>query len=81
MVVGITLFVLLQTVRSPYSTLSGMISNLLNTLSLIDLLLAFLVMITILTIGQAVVSYEIFTGKTLPRRGILGEWRKMIDQA
>ena len=78
MVVGITLFVLLQTVRSPYSTLSGMISNLLNTLSLIDLLLAFLVMITILTIGQAVVSYEIFTGKTLPRRGILGEWRKMI---
>ena len=29
-------------------------------------------------VGQAVVSYEIFTGKTLPRRGLVRQWQRAI---
>jgi signal transduction histidine kinase len=40
-----------------------------------DLLIGALVALAILLLGQAIVSYEIFTGKTLPRRGLLRHWR------
>jgi signal transduction histidine kinase len=40
-----------------------------------DLLIGALVAIAILLLGQAVVSYEVFTGKALPRRGLLRHWR------
>jgi signal transduction histidine kinase len=76
--VGATLFYLLQTVRSPDFNFPDLITNLTHPLSLIDLFLEFLVTAAILTIGQAAATYEIFTGKILPRRGILGEWRKVI---
>jgi len=65
-------------VRSPDFNLPYLITNLTHPLSLIDLFLSFLVTAAILTIGQAAASYEIFTGKVLPRRGILGEWRNVI---
>ena len=35
-------------------------------------------MVSILLLGQAIVSYEIFTGKTLPRRGFLHLWRNTV---
>ena len=35
-------------------------------------------MVAILLLGQAIVSYEIFTGKTLPRRGFLHLWRNTV---
>jgi signal transduction histidine kinase len=47
-------------------------------LSVVDLLLAALLMASILLLGQAIVSYEIFTGKTLPRRGFLHLWRNTV---
>jgi signal transduction histidine kinase len=40
-----------------------------------DLLIGALVAVAILLLGQAIVSYEIFTGKALPRRGLLRHWR------
>ncbi|MDQ3816019.1 MAG: hypothetical protein M3347_19090 [Armatimonadota bacterium] len=37
-----------------------------------------LIAISIVLLGKAVVSYEIFTGKTLPRRGFLRQWRYIV---
>lgn len=40
-----------------------------------DLALSALLAITVLLLGRAIVSYEIFTGKVLPRKGLLRHWR------
>lgn len=44
----------------------------------VDLLLASLLAVAIVLLGQAIVTYEIFTGKTLPRRGFFRHWRNAI---
>lgn len=49
-----------------------------TALSILDLFLAALLMGATLLLGQAIVSYEIFTGKTLPRRGFVRQWRSAI---
>jgi signal transduction histidine kinase len=43
-----------------------------------DLSLAGLISLAIIMLGQAVVSYEVFTGKALPRRGFFRHWRNTI---
>ncbi len=43
-----------------------------------DLTISALIGIAIVMIGQAVVSYEIFTGKVLPRRGLLRYWHRAL---
>jgi len=48
------------------------------TLAWFDLVLAALLSVTILLLGQAIVSYEVFTGKALPRRGFLHQWRNIV---
>ena len=40
-----------------------------------DLILSGLIAVVIMLIGQAVVAYEIFTGKALPRGGLARYWR------
>jgi signal transduction histidine kinase len=50
----------------------------LNVLGGFDIALASLICLAIVLIGQAIVAYEIFTGKTLPRRGLLRYWRNAI---
>ena len=44
----------------------------------LDLLISGLIGLAILFVGQAVVSYEIFTGKILPRRGLQRQWQRVI---
>jgi len=48
--------------------------TLLEVISIFDLAVDLLIAITILSIGQAIVSYEIFTGKILPRQGLKRYW-------
>lgn len=43
-----------------------------------DLLVAALVSAAVLLVGQAIVSYEVFTGKALPRGGFFKQWRTAI---
>jgi signal transduction histidine kinase len=43
-----------------------------------DLLTSVLVASAVTLLGQAIVSYEIFTGKTLPRRGLVRQWRSAL---
>jgi len=39
-----------------------------------DLLISLLIAVSVTLTGQAIVSYEVFTGRTLPRRGLLRYW-------
>jgi signal transduction histidine kinase len=43
-----------------------------------DLLVSVLIVVAVLFLGQAIVAYEIFTGKTLPRRGLRRQWYSAI---
>ena len=44
----------------------------------VDLFVSTLIGFAIVMLGQAIVSYEIFTGKTLPRRGLSRHWRNAV---
>jgi signal transduction histidine kinase len=44
----------------------------------IDLIISSLIAVANVLLGQAVVSYEVFTGKTLPRRGLWRHWRRVV---
>lgn len=46
-----------------------------------DLAIAFLVALAALALGQAIVSYELFTGRTLPRRGLARFWQRVVAVA
>jgi signal transduction histidine kinase len=43
-----------------------------------DLLTSALIAAAAVLLGQAIVAYEIFTGKTLPRRGFVRQWRVAV---
>lgn len=49
-----------------------------NTIAGLDLIIASLIGLAVLLLGQAVVSYEVFTGKTLPRRGLVRNWHWIV---
>jgi len=65
------------------SILKGVQENLYNpaitrTIIWFDLTIASTIGLTIILLGQAIVSYEVFTGKTLPRRGLARYWRRVL---
>jgi signal transduction histidine kinase len=43
-----------------------------------DLLIETLIAAAVLLVGQGIVSYEVFTGKALPRRGFFRHWRSAV---
>jgi len=49
-----------------------------NTIACFDLMIAGLIAISVVLMGQAVIFYEIFTGKSLPRRGLSRYWRRAV---
>ena len=57
---------------------TGIYTPLLFTVAWFDLTIAALISVVMLTLGQAIVSYEVFTGKTLPRRGLWRYWRNAV---
>ncbi len=46
------------------------------TIAILDLLISSIIAVVIVLVGRAVVSYEVFTGKTLPRGGLKRQWRQ-----
>lgn len=50
----------------------------LRRLAWFDLAISGLIGTAVLMLGQAVVAYEVFTGKTLPRRGLARHWQGAI---
>jgi signal transduction histidine kinase len=77
LLVGLVIVWLLHVSRSAPS-IAHMIVEIAMPLAVLDLILAAFVMVAILLLGQAIVSYEIFTGKTLPRRGFQHLWRNTV---
>ncbi|MGQ9680997.1 MAG: hypothetical protein ACUVX9_00510, partial [Anaerolineae bacterium] len=71
-------WVLLST---PRSFDAGSLQRLADTVAWFDLAIDSLLSAGILFLGQAVVSYEIFTGKALPRRGLRRHWRVVMALA
>jgi signal transduction histidine kinase len=53
-------------------------AGMIGTVAWLDLAISSLIAVAIVLLGQAVVSYEIFTGKALPRRGLLWQWRNAV---
>jgi signal transduction histidine kinase len=49
-----------------------------TTILWFDLVIDFLISVAVLLVGQAVVSYEVFTGKALPRQGLSRHWRNAV---
>ena len=43
-----------------------------------DLVISLLIGAAVVALGQAVVAYEIFTGKSLPRRGLRRQWQQVL---
>lgn len=56
----------------------GRIEQVRAMLAWFDLMVGALIGIAVVLIGKATVSYEIFTGKTLPRRGFFRQWRRAV---
>ncbi len=54
------------------------LTRMAGTVACFDLSIDVVLSAAILFLGQAVVSYEIFTGKALPRRGLRRQWRGVI---
>ncbi|MBK7896227.1 MAG: hypothetical protein IPJ90_15405 [Anaerolineaceae bacterium] len=51
------------------------------TIAILDLLISSIIAVVIVLLGRAVVSYEVFTGKTLPRGGLKRQWRQAVQLA
>jgi signal transduction histidine kinase len=49
-----------------------------QAVGLFDLVIASLVALAVISLGQGIVSHEVFTGKTLPRRGFFRHWRSAV---
>ncbi len=58
--------------------IGGSAWRLLVALMGFDLLISGLIAVAIVLIGRAIVSYEIFTGKALPRGGLFSYWRRSL---
>jgi signal transduction histidine kinase len=49
-----------------------------ETIGIFDLLLSILIATAIVLLGQAIMAYEVFTGRVLPRRELNRQWRTVI---
>lgn len=54
------------------------VATISNTVALWDLVIALLILGAVYLVGQAIVAYEIFTGKTLPRGELRRHWMNAI---
>ncbi len=70
---GAILYWLVMVMQRMHS-LPNLLKNYSYTLSWLDILISGMIFIASLLIGQAVVTYEVFTGNILPRRGLLKHW-------
>ena len=53
----------------------------LDVIGWFDLILAGIIAVVVLLLGQAMTAYELFTGKALPRQGLARQWRWAISLA
>lgn len=74
--------VLVWIVREVFeSRLTNVVNTMIALTDALDLVVTTLIAVAVVLMGKAIVSYEIFTGKTLPRRGFLRQWRNIVTLA
>jgi signal transduction histidine kinase len=56
----------------------GLYTDMALTIAWFDLIIATLIAVAIISLGRAIVSYEVFTGQTLPRYGFFRHWRSAV---
>lgn len=66
------------TLNARQRTLANLLNDMALTVGWFDLIIASLIASATIMIGRAVVSYEVFTGKTLPRGGFRRYWRSAV---
>lgn len=59
-------------------TFSGVYLAEIDRIARVDVVAMALITLVVLCLGQAMVSYEVFTGKSLPRRGLARHWQRVI---
>lgn len=57
---------------------SGYVADMSLTIGWFDLVIDLLIALAVILMGRAIVSYEVFTGKILPRRGFFRHWRSAV---
>jgi signal transduction histidine kinase len=76
---SVSLLVTYFITRIVAAAVEGTLSSIsIPSIGLFDLTLSGLIAVAEILLGQAVVSYEVFTGKTLPRRGFFRHWRNIL---
>lgn len=75
LVVGTLLWIVLD---SQLGEISSLFNSMLLVVNILDFIITLLIAVAIILLGKAIVSYEIFTSKTLPRSGFLRQWRSVV---
>jgi signal transduction histidine kinase len=57
---------------------SGLYDNMTTGVAWFDLAISGLIALAVLLLGQAIVRYEVFTGKTLPQQRFMRHWRNVV---
>ncbi len=73
LLVAAAMFWVIRNARMPFDY-----RGISTTIAWFDLTIQLLIAISVVLMGQAVTNYEIFTGKSLPRRGLASDWRRAI---
>jgi signal transduction histidine kinase len=79
--VGVALALLAFGYLSLSTSLYGLYSEFADWINAADLVVSLAISVAVMLLGKAIVSYEIFTGKILPRRGFLRQWRAIVTLA
>jgi signal transduction histidine kinase len=57
---------------------SGLYADMTRTVTWFDVIISGLIALVVIFVGRAIVSYEVFTGRILPRRGLFRYWRSVV---
>lgn len=74
----VTYFIGSVVASQPVANAGGLQAIRVETIAAYDLALSLAIALSLLMLGQAIVSYEIFTGRVLPRRSFVRHWRNAI---
>ena len=81
LLVGVAMVWVVRSVAGGNQPFYELYNRLSASLAWYDLGVEILITGATLSLGQAIVSYEIFTGQTLPRRGFRRQWRSALLMA
>ncbi len=76
LLVGWVMLWIVLSARQPFGPRG--LNEMATPIAWFDLAIATLIAAVIILMGRAIVSYEIFTGKALPRRGFFRHWRSAV---